>query len=329
MSSNSARPRAGVDSEKQSFSTGDSKVPPGPPILLYLKDAKASFCYDLLMDQPQDIYYRKSHVKPIRTFVRKAQGEYQPVLDVQIKAELKDLDDPVRQTHSLSIYLKPPNNMHFKLRSKRYSFSNIGNGQVNFELKTIKNSILRNPYISWHGSGEIHANAYHKYKGVNSQRIVSSKEAMTWRDVKMGMDLVLRAVVPIGEEGASFKLPAGQTLDLLSAQSTGSKPIPENIILAEDALSTDSVHIDVYIHNRGFRVSDINQLPFPPGAEILWLAPPLTFENKDSPFAPAVTIFYYQPVNNSTKDDGPTPLILIGITKQHPYGDVYIQAIKI
>lgn len=31
MSSNSARPRAGVDSEKQSFSTGDSKVPPGPP----------------------------------------------------------------------------------------------------------------------------------------------------------------------------------------------------------------------------------------------------------------------------------------------------------
>lgn len=280
------------------------------------------------MDQPQDIYYRKSHVNPIRTFIKDTQGKYQPVLDVQIKAELRHLDDLVKQTHSISIYLKPPSNMRFKLRSKQHTSTNIGNGQVNFELKSIKNSILRNPYISWHGSGEIHANAYHKDKGTKSQRIISSKEAITWRDVKMGLDLVLRAVVPIVEEGGSFKPPAGQTLDLITAHRSGPKPIPDNIILAKDGLSTDSVHVDVYIHNRGFRVNNINQLPFD-GAEILWLAPPLIFENKDSLFAPAVTIFYYQPVNNSIKDDLPIPLGLIGITKQHPYDDVYVQAINI
>lgn len=294
----------------------------------YLVDGY-SVWYDLRMDQPQDIYYRKSHIKPIRTFLKNTQGEYRPVLDVQIKAELKDLDDPVKQTHSLSIYLKPPNNMHFKLKSKQSVSKDIGNGQIQFELKTIKNSILRNPYISWHGSGEIHANAYHKNKGVKSQRIVNNKEAMSWRDVKMGMDLVLRAVVPISNKGTSFKPPSGETIDLLLPHSKKSKLIPDNIVLAKKALVTDSVHVDVYIHNRGFRIKDVNQLPFPDGAEILWLAPPLTFENLDSPFSPAVTIFYYQPVNNSKKEDGPIPLILIGVTKQHPYGDVYIQATRI
>ena len=272
--------------------------------------------------KPQtNIFISKGHVKPIRFYVRDGKS-VRALFDLQIKSELRHLDNPLKQEHSLSVYIKPPTNVHYQLATKDYSIKDNGGGMWQYTLINVDESeILMNPYISWHGSGEIHATAYESISGVwKPKRIVTNRDAPGWRDVRMAYNLILRAIVPIEASPAlEDNLDPNVTLDMVN------KVIPKNgiknIVLESAILVRKTVVLDVFIHNRAYNFSEVGQLPYPNESEMIWLSSPLKFENSDSIFAPAVSLFAYQPV----APDEPS-LILEGITLNHPHDDIYVSA---
>lgn len=282
------------------------------------------------MNSPANIYYQNNHVPPYRFYLRQGK-DYYGLIDLQIKAELKHIDDKDKQEHSLSIYVKPPINVHYKLHSAEHTVHELGHNKVQFQLQTIEDSELRNPYISWHGSGEIHANAYKSSKSQRTVRIVDNKKAITWRDVVMRYSLVLRAIVPLHEMSHLRVQPdLGNSLDLSSGVKVKDIPFtPDSIVLDNALMQMNTVTIDVFIHNRGYQIRSAEDLPYPAGAELIWLGSPLTFQNNESVFAPAVSVLAYQSAENSEVSSFSNPLILNGISKDHPYDDIYIQALLI
>lgn len=279
------------------------------------------------MDEPQNIYYQKNHEQPYRIYLKQG-NSYQQVLDLQIKAELQHLDNPIKQEHSLSVYLKPPVNARYRLHSRWYKQKQIAPDKLTYEMKTIKRSIFRNPYISWHGSGELHANAYKQGNDTKTHRIIANKPAISWRDVRMKFDLVLRGVIPVDAQSHLTVAPdLSHILDLSNGTKFQIPSILNGIALDQSKLVTDVVCADIFIHNKGFELKAPENLPYPQDSEIIWLAPPLTFRNKDSLFAPAVSVFFYQPVEDSRREIETSPLILTGISKKHPTNDIYIQAV--
>ena len=282
-----------------------------------------------MTNQPsKNIYIKNGHIEPLR-FFRRYNDELGALIDLQVKTELRDLDDPVKQRHSLSIYLKAPINAHYTLHSKDFEIKTISPGKLKLTLITLPDSEYVNPYISWHGSGQIHANAYKSHEGIlKSHRIVDNHEAVNWRDVIMAYTPILRAIVPL--EGSPLeKLALGENtvLDLLaSGPVSETSSTIKNIILNEASLAHKTITIDVFIHNRGLQFKDISQLPYTTDSELLWVAPPITLVNDSTPFIPAVTIFIYQPLEDSEYGDGIPPLIFNGISKTSPQNDVWIQA---
>ena len=279
------------------------------------------------MNNPKNIFYAKGHVEPYRIFLQN-KGETFGLIDLQIKAELKNLDNPVTQQHSLSIYLKPPINTKYKLHSKDYILSQSTPGLVSCELITENNSDYFNPYVSWHGSGEIHATAFKNGDSGKPERIVEDRVALAWNEVAMYPSLVLRAVIPVADLSHALLIPDDKhSIHLMANHNDQTIDNDLNgIILDQTKLVTNSIHVDVFIHNKAYKLSDPNELPYPNNSEIIWLAPPLVFSNSESIFAPAVSIFIYQPVNDSEGESERLPLVLTGISKIHPVDDIIIQA---
>lgn len=277
------------------------------------------------MDEPENINYKSSHELPYR-FYLKDKDNYYELVDLQIKAELKQLDDSVKQQHSLSVYLKPPINQDYRLYSKEYTLKPLGNNFVEYELITIENSPLMSPYISWHGSGKIHANAYTDKVTLSTEPIVGNVPAIAWRDVGMHYDLILRVVIPVSVlSHYKVKPDLSKAIDFSKLDNTITAP--DSIILDKKNFDTDIISIDVFIHNAGYKFTKPDQLPYPNGAELVWLGAPITFVNKDSVFAPAVTVFAYQPGGKSKLKDEINPIIMTAISKKHPINDIHIQAI--
>jgi hypothetical protein len=276
-----------------------------------------------------NIFIDKGHVEPIRFYVKS--GEFSGVLfDLQMKPELSNLDDPVRQQHSLSVYVKPPINVHYQLATKDYSVEEGGKNVFNYKLIDVdSNEKLYNPYISWHGSGEVHANAYELVNGeFKTKQIVKKKDAVSWRDVKMAYNLIIRAIIPVKTSALEkHVLDPSETLDFIKPN------IPEsairNIVFDSTKLVREVVVVDIFVHNRAYEFHHLDQLPYPNGGEIMWLAPPIKFENNASVFLPAVTIFAYQPVGVDGEDTNQSSLILEGITLKHPYEEIYISAKRV
>jgi len=278
------------------------------------------------MKNPENIYYAKNHVEPYRIYLAGKNDTF-ALIDLQIKAELKDLNDPVKQKHSLSIYLKPPINICYRLYSKDYKLTQPSPGLLNYELITEIDSEYRNPYISWHGTGVVHATAFKDGDLKKSERIVDDREAISWRDVVMRPSLVLRATIPVADLSHATMLPdKPHSLNIMTDTGAIERKDINSIILDQTKLVTDSISVDVFVHNRGYAFKDFNDLPYSNNSEIIWLAPPLMFNNSDSVFAPSVSVFIYQPVNDSQGESERLPLILTGITKQHPTRDIIIQA---
>lgn len=274
----------------------------------------------------ENIFIQKGHVEPIRFYVK--DGESSGALfDLQIKHELRDLDDPVKQQHSLSVYIKPPTNAHYQLATKDYSVNDKGNNTFDYKLIDVdKNEILFNPYISWHGSGEVHANAHESVNGKwKTKRIVTKKDAVSWRDVRMTYNLVLRAIIPVNAAPLqSLQLEPDETLDFVS-QNIPNGTV-RNIVFDSSKLVRETVVVDVFVHNRAYDFKDHSQLPYPNNSEMMWLAPPTKFESDASVFLPAVSIFAFQPTGVDGEYKGRPPLIMEGVTLRHPYDEIYVSA---
>lgn len=278
------------------------------------------------LPRTENIFIQKGHVEPIRFYVK--DGESSGALfDLQIKPELRDLDDAVKQQHSLSVYIKPPVNAHYQLATKDYTVTDRGNNVFDYKLIDVgPNEILFNPYISWHGSGEVHANAHESVNGEwKTKRIVTKKDAISWRDVKMTYNLILRAIIPVNAAPLqSLQLNPNETLDFVS-QNIPNGAV-KNIVFDSSKLVRETIVVDVFIHNRAYGFSNQSQLPYPNNSEMMWLAPPIKFENDASVFLPAVSIFAFQPTGIDGKYKERPSLIMEGITLKHPHEEIYISA---
>jgi len=277
-----------------------------------------------------DIKYPRNHVEPYRIYL-KHEDKYLALADIQIKAELRHLEDKVRQEHSLSIYLRPPMVSDYQLYSRDYETIPLEPGKIRYKLKYEENSEYYNPYISWHGRGFIHANAFKGKTAKRKEQIVPNKPATAWRDVVMAPQLVLRAIVPVHDISSAIVEPdLSRSLDLTDANRVPSQvKRPNGFILDKQRLVTDAVMVDIFIHNRAYEIKNFNDIPYPNGTEIHLIGPPLKFETSASIFCPAVSVFVYQPTHNADSEVEQQPLILNGISSNHPQDDIYIQAILV
>lgn len=281
------------------------------------------------MDSPKNIYYEKNHVEPYRIYLKNS-TETLALLDIQIKAELKSLDNPVNQQHSLSVYIKPPINLKYRLVSKDYISSQKFVGQLKHESVVETNSMFCNPYISWHGLGTVHASAYKGKTTKHSKIIVEDRAAIAWNEVTMSPNLILRATIPLADLSHATMLPdKSRSINLISfvKDNSDEKRDINSIILDKSKLVTNIVCVDIFIHNSSYSLKNPDkELPYPKNSEYIWLAPPLVFKNSESVFAPAVSIFIYQPAKDLEAESKGLPITLVGITKKHPSEDIRVLA---
>jgi hypothetical protein len=274
----------------------------------------------------KNIFIDKGHMEPIRFYIKDG-NSCGALFDLQIKPELRNLNDPIRQQHSLSVYVKPPINAHYQLATKDYTVKDKGNNVFDYKLIDVDPSeVLFNPYISWHGSGEVHANAHESVDGKwKTKRIITKKDAISWRDIKMTYNLILRAIIPIGAAPLQdLQLETNETLDFIS-QNTPNGAV-KNIVFDSSKLVRKTVVVDVFVHNRAYDFKDYGQLPYPNNSEMMWLAPPIKFESNESVFLPAVSIFAFQPTGVDGEYEERPSLVMEGITLKHPYEEIYVSA---
>ncbi len=224
----------------------------------------------------------------------------------------------VIQPNEMSLYLKTPAQSLFDTHAEWDKHSMKGKtGMINIAVNGIGDKQYLNPYLSWHGSGEIHANGYNK-KSMTKSILIKKSKAISVNDLGAGIYLVATVVIALDIDSLALTTfpPSdfdGNYYEVSSSpyrMSTMNKGGRLHLVLDKNTLKPGAVVIDVFVHKR----SDIqiDDLPYGPNLEYLYVDQPLTYSIKDGTQAEKFTLFMYQPVKGANFDTEIKPISFYG-----------------
>jgi hypothetical protein len=234
---------------------------------------------------------------PHRFLLRRGNNFYRMV-DLQI------LDEPGGR---LSVYLKPPIGHLYQSRkpTNKLSFQTGGLIEINLNNDVTKGVACFNPYASWHSSGKAHINGY-STKKLERETVLNDSEAISISDTAVPPHIIFTGAFPLnGLSHVKTSPPPddfdGNYIEISSKphrKTDISKDSTVHYVLDMAELRPGSIVMDVMVHNRGVEVDIEKNHPYPHNGEMYFVAPPLKIAPNNS-LSPAVSVFFYQPVNDN------------------------------
>lgn len=249
--------------------------------------------------------------KPLHRVLLRQGNNFANMVDLQLKAE---------RNNGMSVYIKPPfETSYSSIRPKaKLALPSSGEHKVTLKNDVTNGHKYYNPYLSWHGSGKLHANAY-STKDLSKEIFLRDSPAVSLSDIAVPFHILFTLVLPISMNcygkaslppnninyyEASLKPYRDNTLD---------KPGPLHLVIDEDALDGYDVIMDVMVANRGVNFDFTRNHPYP-GRQVIFVAPPIKIA-LTNPVLPAVTIFVYQLIDKGTSTTNAPPMIFWGRSK--------------
>lgn len=251
------------------------------------------------MDNP---FRKVTDEHPHRLVLRRGDFFYR-MLDIEIKPE---------SAGSMSIYIKPPHeHLYNSVKPEgKHTLPKQGPLSVSFDKDVTKGSTYYNPYLSWHGSGKLHANAY-STSDLKKSIFLRDSSAVSLSDIGVRPHILFTLVLPLSEPSygrttAPPKEFEGNYIEISNSpyrtNETGRNGTA-HIVFDQDSLLGGALILDVMVHNRGsnvgFGVSDLH--PYPPNWEVRFVSHPIKINFNDL-ILPAVTLFPYQLATQEPED---------------------------
>lgn len=234
---------------------------------------------------------------PHRFLLRRGDAFYR-IVDLQI------LDEPGDR---LSLHIKPPLEHLYKSRKPTNKLAFKVGGLVNINLNNdiTKGTSCFNPYASWHSSGKSHINGY-STKNLEREVVLNDSDAVSISDIAVPPHIIFTAAFPInGLSHVKVSPPPddfdGNYIEVSNKPyhpNVTNKDTPVHYVIDMADMKPGSIVMDVMVHNRGVEMDIEKNHPYPHDSEMFFVAPPLKIAPNNS-LCPAVTVFFYQPVNNN------------------------------
>lgn len=259
--------------------------------------------YNIFMAKKPKILHTESdpQIMPHRFLFRRGNDFYR-FIDLQVVSE---------GDWGLSVYLKPPigNLYHSRKPTSKVSF-NTSKGTLKIDLNNdiTKGASCFNPYATWHGSGRCHINGY-STKTLRQESVLKDSEAISLSDIVVPPHIIFTGAFPLNTLSYIKTTPPpddfeGNYIEIANEpyrSNATDKETTVHYVLDMSTLRSGSLVMDVMIHNRGVEMDIEKNHPYPDNAEMYFVALPLKIAPNNS-LCPAVTVFFYQPINTSPDD---------------------------
>lgn len=173
-----------------------------------------------------------------------------------------------------------------------------------------------NPYYSWHGSGEIHANAFDD-SSLTKTKLLTKSRAVGDCDIA-GIHLVGSVIVPT--DPVSLPKTTAPPLDFAGSyyevseqpyiSNDFTRPGRLNFVIDRRMLNGQHVALDLFVHRQPR--AKIEDLPYAKGAEFAPVDKPFTYKVDSVDNPNKFTIFVYQPQEDNSDPTAKRSLTFIG-----------------
>ncbi len=283
----------------------------------------------VVLDTPVSNFFKKSHAWPNRFLLRDGSDWFR-IIDLQILTSINEI----------SVYLKPPIDGLFSSHepSGKISLPPKGFKDISISNKTpsdvFNGNVFFNPYLSWHSSGIIHANAY-KTKDISKSIFLSDSEAISTKDRLDSPHIIMTAVLPIctlsyfrtQAPPSNFSGNYFEVSDKPYLETDLKKDGPVSIVLDRNGLKMRAIVMDIMVHDQSVAIDLDRKHPYPDGAEMYFVNQPITISPNNKSL-PAVSIFFYQPIKSDDLIIEKKPIIFWGRSKNQ-FQDIFFQVMKI
>lgn len=256
-------------------------------------------------------FHKPTHEWPHRILLRQGDKYYR----------LIDIQTSVNTANELSVFLKPPSESLY-VGQKPVGTLKLQPGTNKIELANIRTGDQTfNPYITWHGgNGRLHTNGY-AASDLKKEILLRDTQTVSMNDITMRPDIILTALLPVStlshpQTSAPPSGFQGKYLEISQAPAIPNNLTGQgeaNIVLDYSSLLPGSLVMDVMVHHRALQPT-LQDLPYLPDMYIRYVAQPLTITTAN-PSVPAVTVFFYQPDEQSPVEIRKNPIILMGRTR--------------
>lgn len=251
-----------------------------------------------MIDSVINQFSKSGHQWPNRIALRDNNNWYR-VLDLQIKHE----------QNSMSVFIKTPLEGLYVSEKPINKFAMPGSGPLKIDLSRniFKRKTYFNPYLTWHSSGVVHANAFDS-SNLKKDIFIKNSTAISFLDVGISPHIILTAVLPNNflsyyETKAPPKEFNGNYLEISDdpyLPNRFDEVGPLNIVIDRRCLKPSSIILDVIIHNRNSAIDLEHNHPYPNNSEMFFVHSPIQITpNNDN--LPALSLFFYQPIGTTTK----------------------------
>jgi hypothetical protein len=209
------------------------------------------------------------------------------------------------------VYLKPPLGNLYQSRKpiSKHSFISVsGSQQVTLNNDVSKGNATFNPYATWHGSGKAHINGYNS-QSLEQEHVLKDSKTVSLSEVAISPHILFTGIFPLNTRSYIKTTPPPDDYDgnyievsdnPFRQNEVGKTNTTAHLVLDLAILRQGSVVMDVMVHNRGVDFDIERNHPYPQNSEMYFVAPPLKIMPYNS-LCPAVTVFFYQPVDDEDK----------------------------
>jgi hypothetical protein len=266
-----------------------------------------------MIDSVINQFSKAGHQWPNRIVLRDNNNWYR-VLDLQIKHE----------QNSMSVFMKTPLEGLYSSEKPINKFSMPKSGLLNIDLSRniFKGKTYFNPYLTWHSSGVVHANAFES-NNLKKDIFIKNSNAMSLLDIGIFPHIILTAVLPNNFLSYYATTPPpkefkGNYLEISDDPYLPNKfddVGPLNIVIDRRCLKSSSIILDVIIHDRNNIIDFEHNHPYPNNSEILFVHPPIQITPNNENL-PALSLFFYQPIGTTIKIIQKESIIFWGRSKE-------------
>lgn len=173
-----------------------------------------------------------------------------------------------------------------------------------------------NPYYSWHGSGEIHANAFDD-SSLTKTKLLTKSAAIGSRDIT-GIHLVGSVIVPT--DPVSLPKTTAPPLDFAGSyyevseqpyiSNDFTRPGRLNLVIDRRILNNQHIALDLFVHRQPR--AKIEDLPYAKGSKFTPIDKPFTYKVDSVDNPNKFTIFIYEPQEDNSDTTVKRSLTFIG-----------------
>jgi hypothetical protein len=231
-------------------------------------------------------------------------GRYYALADLQVRVEEDD---------RLSVYLKPPMGLFYRPKkiNDKLNVPHFGVQAVDLGILSQKGYCF-NPYVTWHGSGRTHVNAYNA-KDLSLEATLGDIPSPSIFSIRRYPDSVYQVITgmyPLNDRSHARVAPPSpqRRFEISWGSKNRNNDIdgssPAYFVIEEDSLKPECGYLimDILVHGRGNELSPAGNHPYPGGVPLSAIAPPMKITPKDTR-CPAVTVFFYQPIDDEPLAD--------------------------